>query len=481
MHATVSHPAVEAAPILGRRSWSLLILLCVAQFMVIVDMTVVNVALPSIGKALRFASAADLQWVVTAYVLFSGGLVLLGGRVADLLGGRRVFLAGLLLFTAASFASGLAPTPLALIIARGAQGLGAALLTPAALSLITTAYTGSQRATGLAAWGVIGGAGAAAGVLLGGAITSWLGWHWVFFINVPIGLGAAALTARLVPATPAAGGRLRDLDVGGAVLVIAALVLLVYTVEDTATYGWGSAHTLIALGLSVSLLALFVAVERRVTRPLIAPSIWRARSLVGGAAAMLAATGVMGGAFFLNSLYLQRVLGASPVQAGLAFFPFAAVIVLAAHISSHLLSRFGVRVVLTLGLAIAAGGALWLARVPDHATYWGNVLPGFLALGLGLGLSFVAVMIAAMAGVGSAHAGLASGVMSTAHEIGAALGVALLSAIATAASADGAFVPGYRAGLLAAAVIAGLVAVIALLVAPSVRPSGAAHMGPHGA
>ena len=478
-HASVHRPA-EAAPSPGRQPWLLLILLCAAQFMVIIDITVVNVALPSIGRTLRFASAADLQWVITAYVLLSGGLVLLGGRTADLLGGRRVFLLGLLLFTAASLASGLAPSAVALIVSRSAQGLGAALLTPAALSLITTVYTGPQRAAGLAAWGAIGGSGAAAGVLLGGALTSWLGWQWVFFINVPIGATVATLAWRLVPNVPTSGGRLRDLDITGALTLIAGLVLLVYAIEGTATYGWGSARTLVSLILSLSLLATFAAIERRVARPLIAPTIWRVRSLVSGAAVMLGATGVMGGAFFLNSLYLQRVLGASALEAGLAFLPVAVVIAVAAYLGSHLLPHFGTRSLLVLGMLVTAGGALLLARVPDHATYLANVLPGFLALGVGLGLSFVAVLIGAMAEVGSDHAGLASGLLSTAHEIGAALGVALVSAIATAGAGQTGFAAGYREGLLVAACIAGAGAVIALVAVPAVRPSGAARMGLHG-
>jgi EmrB/QacA subfamily drug resistance transporter len=479
MHHATAHPAVEAAPTLGRQPWSLLILLCAAQFMVIIDMTVVNVALPSIGRALGFASA-DLQWVVTAYVLVSGGLVLLGGRGADLLGGRRLFLLGLLLFGTASLASGLAPSAAALIASRAAQGLGAALLTPAALSIITTVYSGPQRAAGLAAWGAIGASGAAAGVLLGGAVTSWLGWQWVFFINVPIGAAVAAFAWRLVPATSVRVGRLRDLDIAGTLAVTAGLVLLVYTIEGTATYGWGSARTLGSLILAVSALAAFVAVERHTTRPLVTPAIWRVRSLVVGVAVMLGATGIMAGAFFLNSLYLQRVLGASALEAGLAFLPLAVALVLAAHLGSRLLPQVGTRVVLVLGLLVTAGGALLLAGMPNDATYLGNVLPGFLALGVGLGLSFVAVLITAMADVGGDDTGLASGLMSTAHEIGAALGVALLSTVATAGAGRAGFTAGYHDGLLLAAGIAVAGAVLTLVALPTVRPPGGAHLKLHG-
>jgi EmrB/QacA subfamily drug resistance transporter len=469
------------APMVDRKSWSLLILLSVAQFMVIIDMTVVNIALPTIGRALRFGSAADLQWVVTAYVLFSGGLVLLGGRSADLLGRRRVFLVGLLLFTTASLASGLAPSPIALVVARAAQGLGAALLTPAALSVITTTYTGSQRAVGLAVWGALAGAGAGAGVLLGGALTSWLGWQWVFFINVPIGFVAAALALWLVPAAPASVGRLRDLDMTGSLTVIAGLVLLVYTIEGAATYGWGSPATLISLVLAVGLLGAFAGIQRLVRRPLVPPFIWRQRSLVSGIAVMLGATGIMVGSFFLNSLYVQRILGASALEAGLAFLPLVVGIVVASRLGSHLVPHLGTRSVIALGLILTGGGALLLARVPDHATYLVNLLPSFVAIGVGLGLCFVAVPITVMADVDSEHAGLASGLMTTAHEIGAALGVAVLSAVATAGAAQAGFSAGYREGMLAAAFIAVAVAVISLLSVPAVRPVGMARAGLHGA
>src|SRR6266511_4925503 len=248
--------------------WSALILLCVDQFMVVLDVTVVNVALPSIGADLGFAPA-DLQWVVTAYVLFTGGLLLLGGRTADLLGRRRVFLAGLLVFTAASLASGLAPSPTALIVARGAQGFGAALLTPAALAIITTTYSGEQRTVALSAWGAIASAGAAAGVLFGGMLTTWLGWEWVFFINVPVGIGAGLLAVRLLPSSPTRRPPGRQLDVAGAASAVGGLVVLVYALTGAAEHGWSSARTLLLLALSAALLAAFVIIERSVEWPLL--------------------------------------------------------------------------------------------------------------------------------------------------------------------------------------------------------------------
>lgn len=470
---------IDASPDLERerQPWALLILLCLAQFMVIIDITVVNVALPSIGRTLNVASTADLQWVITAYVLFSGGLTLLGGRLSDLLGSRRMFLAGLLLFTVASLASGLAPSPTALIASRAAQGLGAALLTPAALSTITTTYQGRQRATGLAAWGAIGAAGAAAGVLLGGLLTSWLGWQWVFFINVPIGAASAALALWLVPARPATIRSVRELDLAGPLALIAGLFLLVYTIEGVATFGWGSTRTLVSLLVSVGLLAAFAAVERSVARPLVPPAIWRVRSVVSGIAVMLGAAGVLGGFFFLSSLYLQRVLQTSALEAGLAFLPFAVVVAVAAYFGSRLLPYLGARWLLVCGLIVATGGALFLARMPDHANYFIDVLPGFLALGIGIGPTFMAASITVMGDVSADLAGLASGMLTTAHEVGVALGVAVCSAVAMAALGGAGFSSGYRAGLLAAAVVAGAAILVSVLAVPKVRPTATTPMG----
>jgi EmrB/QacA subfamily drug resistance transporter len=466
--ATGSH--VESAPGAERRSWALLVLLTVAQFMVIIDMTVVNVALPSIGRSLRFTNAADLQWVVSAYVLVTGGLVLLGGRAADLLGRRRAFLTGLLLFTAASLASGLAPSPLALVVARAAQGLGAALLTPSALSIITTAYSGAQRAAGLAAWGTIGAAGSAVGVLLGGALTSALGWQAVFFINVPIGVVAAGLALRMVPSSPARIRDPRELDVPGAVTLIAGLALLVFTIQGTAVAGWASARTLVPAALSIGLLAGFGALERRAAQPLVPAFTWRMRSLVSGTVVMLGATAIMAGTSFLNSLYLQRVYGASALETGLAFLPATLVILLAANLASRLLPHAGTRVVLALGLVVSAGGTFLLAQMPDHPSYLVNILPGLVAIGLGLGLTFVSVSITAMADVREDIAGVASGLMTTGHETGAALGVAALSAVASAVAMSGQFASGYRAGQWVATLIVAPLLLITVLVLPAVRP-----------
>src|SRR4051794_4073468 len=320
------------------RPWSILVLLAIAQFMVILDVTVVNVALPSIGDALDF-SAGRLSWVVTAYVLFTGGLMLLGGRLADLAGRRRVFVAGLAIFTGASLASGLAWSADALIVSRAVQGAGAALLLPSALSIVTTTYRGQQRMVALGVWGALGSAGAAAGVLVGGVLTSALSWEWIFFVNVPIGVAVGLLAPRVVPAGPAVGRRGSDL-LGGATLM-GGLFALVLAIEGTSAHGWTSARTLGLAATAATLLAAFAAVERAGTAPLVPPATWRNRPLISSAGVMLVATGVLVGAFFLNTLFLQHVLGWSPIETGLAFLPLTLVILAGAHLAQRLLPRTG--------------------------------------------------------------------------------------------------------------------------------------------
>jgi EmrB/QacA subfamily drug resistance transporter len=448
--------------------------------MVIIDATVVNIALPSIGKAFRFASAADLQWVATAYVLVTGGLTLLGGRLTDLFERKRLFVIGLLLFTTASLATGLAPSAVLLVIFRAIQGLGAALLTPAALSIITTTYSGAKRATALAVWGALGAAGAAAGVVLGGILTSWFGWQWVFFINVPIGAAAAGVALFVLPASAASRGPLRDLDIAGALVLIAGLAMLVFGLTSGANHGWASAQTLVSLIVSAALLVTFGLIERRVKQPIAPPSIWRIRSLVSGNVVFLATSAVMGGVFFLSSLYLQRVLGLTAWQAGLAFLPLVIAVGGGSGLASRLVAHAGVRAVIVLGLVIEAGGALLLARMPSDATYFASVLPGFLAIGIGLGFSFVASPLLVMADVGGDDAGLASGLMQTAHEIGISLGIASLSAVATAVAMETGLAAGYRQSMVAAAVVAGLLAIVSLIVVPAVRVSGGKGLGTHG-
>ena len=461
-----------------RQPWSILFLLGAAQFMVILDITVVNVALPSIGTALGFA-AADLEWVVTIYVLFTGGLLLLGGRLTDRFDRRLVFLAGLSVFTAASLASGLAPSPGALIAARAVQGIGAAMLTPAALSIVTTTYTGSQLTKALSAWGAIGSAGAAAGVLLGGVLTSGLSWEWIFLVNVPVGIAAITLTLRLIPAGTPGRGRL---DLPGAVTVVAGLMLLVYALDGTSDHGWGSARTLLLLAVSAALLAVFVLVERASRQPLLPPATWRHRSLVSSGAVVLGITGILVGTFFLNSLYLQHVLDASALETGLGFLPLALSIGAAAQLASHLLPHVGTRAVVVGGLVLVAAGALVLAAAPDDASYFAHLLPGFLIVGVGMGFVFPGVTVTALGDVPPEEAGLASGFIATSHELGAALGVAVLAAIAATAgdiTTLSGITAGYEDGFIAAAGIAAALGAIAALTVPSIRPSAGAAAAAH--
>jgi len=481
------------------RSWLLLVVLCAAQFMVILDVTVVNVALPSIGDDLGFA-AGDLQWVVTAYVLCTGGLMLLGGRAADLLGPRRLLLGGLGLFTAASLASGLAPSAGALVAARAVQGVGAALLVPAALATVTTSYRGAQRAVALGVWGAIGSAGAAIGVLAGGVLTSLLSWEWVFLVNVPIGSAALAGIAALVPAgraarahgapgshgegrAGAAASRRGALDLPGAVTLVGGLGLLLYGLEGAAEHGWGAARTVALLGAGALVLAAFALLERGARQPLVPPRTWQLRSLVASAAVMLGATGILVGSFFLNTLYLQRALDASALQTGLAFLPLALAILAAAHLASRLLPRVGTRTLVLAGLALVALACLLLAAAPDDADYATDLLPAFLLLGLGVGPVFVSASVAAMADVAHEEAGLASGLMTTAHELGAALGVAVLSAVALAGGLGGgdpaAVAAGFQDGFVVAGAVALGLALVTLPALPSIRPAAGAHAALH--
>lgn len=462
------HRAAEA-----RRPWTVLAVLAVAQFMVILDITIVNVALPSIGRSLGF-SRSGLQWVVTAYVLCSGGLVLVGGRAADLFGRRRMFLTGLALFTAASLISGFAPSPGVLIASRAAQGIGAAMLTPSALSIISTVYSGPQLATALSIWGGIASAGIAVGVIFGGALTTLLSWHWVFLVNVPVGVVAGLIAPRVVPALPAAGER-RSLDPFGALSLVGGLAVLVYALSGAADHGWGSVRTVGLLALSAMLLIAFAAIERSVSEPLVPPAIWKVSQVVSGAAIMLGATGILAGTFFLVSVHTQEVLGWSALHSGLAFLPFVAATIVGVHSTSRAIAKVGSRVLIAAGLAIAAVGALVLSTVPDHPSYVSALLPGLVVLGLGIGLAFPATSITVMNDVDHETAGLASGVMSTAHEVGAALGTAVLSAIAVSASSTGFS----GSAFVVAAVIAGVLALAAAAVVPVVRPLPGARVSAH--
>jgi len=461
-----------------RRSWTVLGLMLLAQIMVILDVSVVNVALPSIGADLKFSSG-DYQWLISAYVLLSGGLLLLGGRLADLFRRRSVFLTGLGLFTTASLISGLSAGAMQLILARAAQGTGAALLTPAALSIIMTTYSGKQRAGALSVWGAIGSSGIALGVLFGGVLTSLLGWQSVFFINVPIGIAVLFGTLRAVPAGARSGGVRGRLDVPGAVSLVAGLLVLVYAVEGTREYGWASSRTFVLAGVAAALLAGFALIERRSGAALVPADTWRMRSLVSASTVMAGVTGIVVGAIFLLSLYLQRITGASPVVAGLEFLPLAAAITLTAAMASHLLAHLGPKFMITFGLVVMAAGALVLARSAGGTSYVADVLPGLLLLGAGTGPMFVAISVAAMSEVPAERSGLAGGLMMTGHEVGAALGVATLSAVGGGLLTSGGLVDTVHTAFLVVVGVAAVLAAVTLAALPRRVAAGAASHGHH--
>jgi EmrB/QacA subfamily drug resistance transporter len=464
---TDAHPEGHAP----RRSWALLAVALAAQILVVLDISVVNTALPTIGSALHL-SGANLQWLVTAYLMMSGGGLLLGGRIADLISRRGVFLTGLTLFTLASIGSGFANSGTQLFVARAVQGLSAALLTPSALSLITTTYAGAQRKAALAMWGAVGSLGVAAGVLVGGAVTTWSSWHFIFWINGPVGLVALLVGSRIIAKEPASRPRLRDFDVLGALAVIGGLAILVYALGGTAQHGWWSAHTAVAFAASAAAFVTFLKLERRADKPLFPPHVWKLNALVSGTAVMLGVTGLLVGTVFLTSIFLQTVLGFSAVKTGVAFVPFALAITVGTVVARHLLGHLSPRVIAATGLVIAVVASLVLSTATSGAQFATDVLPGLSALGLGVGMVFVPVSVTSMAGIPASHAGVASGFLMTGHEIGAALGVAVLSAVASTAgtlTAAAGAADAYSRGFIGAAVMAAVIAVFAVIRMPATR------------
>jgi EmrB/QacA subfamily drug resistance transporter len=409
--------------------WLALALLAAAQFVVILDASIVNVALPSIGADLNF-SQEDLSWVVNAYVLIFGGFLLLGGRLADLLGRRRLFIGGLILFALASLAGGLAQDATQLIIARAVQGLGAALLSPAALSLVTVLFAeGSERNKAMGVWGAVAGSGGAAGVLLGGMLTEWAGWEWVLFVNVPVGIAAAALAPRLLPESRNEGPR--HFDFAGAFTITAGLSLLVYALVDANSAGWGSTQTLGLGALALALIGSFYAIERNTKAPLVPfPGIFRIRTITGINVSAVLIAAALFSMFFFISLYMQQVLGFSALEAGLAYLPLAVGIIVTAGATAGLVTRFGFKPVLISGLIITAAGLIWFGQVSPGGSYVGDVLFPSLLAAVGLGLAFVSMTVAAVSGVEPHEAGLASGLINTSQQIGGALGLAILATVA---------------------------------------------------
>ena len=482
MSHPTAHPVPQAEVETPKKSWALLAVALAAQILVVLDISVVNTALPSIGRDLDL-EGGQLQWLVTAYLMMSGGGLLLGGRIADLLSRRGVFLTGLTLFTVASLVSGFADNGSQIIAARGVQGLSAALLTPSALSLIMTTYAGAQRKTALAMWGAVGSLGVAAGVLLGGAVTTWASWQFIFWINGPIGLLALLVGRRIIVKQTVTRPSLTEFDLPGAVIVIAGLGTLIYALGGTATHGWLSVQTVAALAVSALLMVAFLTVERRATKPLFPPHVWKLRTLVSGTTVMLGVTGILVGAVFLGSIFMQTVLGYSALDTGLAFLPFALAITVGTVVARHLLEHVSPRGIASTGLIITAGGAALMSTATSSAHYVTDLLPSLLAMGLGVGMVFVPVSVTSMAGIPASHSGVASGFLMTGHEVGAALGVAVLSAVASSAgaltTASGA-ADAFSRGFVGAAVIGVAFAIFALVRMPAGRVAGAGgHLHMH--
>jgi EmrB/QacA subfamily drug resistance transporter len=425
------------SPLEARKTspWLVLVLVCFAQFMVILDATIVNVALPSIQRDLDF-TASGLQWVINAYTLVFGGFLLLGGRAGDLVGRKRLFLTGVAVFTFASLLNGLAQSSEMLIAARALQGLGAALVSPAALSIITTTFAdGPERTKALGVWGGIAAGGGAVGLLLGGVLTEALSWEWIFFVNVPIGIAAFLLSARYVPESRAEN-RPATVDIAGAASVTAGLIVLVYAIVKAQEFGWASGRTLGLGALAVALLAAFVAIERRSAAPLVRLGVFRIRSLAGSNVVMLLVASGMFSFFFFSSIYVQEILGFSPIEAGLGFLPFTAGIMVGAGAAQQLIRRLGVRPVAITGMTLAAVGLAVLSRASVDGSYASDLLPGIIPMSIGMGLTFVPLTLIATTNVDNADAGLASGIFNTAQQVGGALGLAVLSTFATNRTSD---------------------------------------------
>jgi EmrB/QacA subfamily drug resistance transporter len=416
-----------------RSKWLALALLATAQFVVVLDASIVNVALPSIGSDLNF-SQDNLSWVVNAYTLFFGGFLLLGGRLADRLGRRRLFIAGMVLFALASLGGGLAQSDLWLIIARSVQGLGAALVSPAALSIVTTTFSeGAERNKALGVWGAVAGSGGAAGVLLGGVLTQFAGWEWVLFVNTPIGLAAAFIAPRLLSESRDQDSK--TFDVGGAVSVTAGLALFVYALVNANQAGWGSGETIGLGALAIALLAAFVVIERRNAQPLVPFSIFRLQTLRGSNIVGLLIGMSLFSMFFFISLYMQQILGYDALKAGFAYLPLAIGIIVSAGVASQLVTRIGFKPTLIAGMGLITAALLWFSQVSaPGGSYLGDVLFPSLLAAVGLGLAFVSVTIGAVAGTSDKDAGLASGLINTAQQVGGALGLAILAAVANAST-----------------------------------------------
>jgi EmrB/QacA subfamily drug resistance transporter len=447
--------------------WAALALVVAAQFMVVLDLSIVNVALASIKSDLGF-SESGLQWVISAYAITFGGFLLLGGRLADLLGRRRIFIAGIALFTIASALCGIAWSPSSLVVFRAIQGVGGALFAPAGLSMLMTIFReGRERNLALGIWGAASGSGAAVGVLLGGILTSYLSWPWVFYLNLPVGIALVVLTPRYLQESRV-GDALRHFDIAGASTITGSLMVLVYALTSATQDGWGSDTTVTLLLSAGALFAGFIAIERRAASPLVPFHVFRGNTLAVGALITSVIASIAFSQFFLLTLYVQQVLHYSAAESGVAFVAIAGTVAITSNFAQRLVTRYGFRRVLAAGLTSAALSQLWLVRLPTHGHYVTDLLPSFILIGVGMGLSFVAVTIASLAGVTPQNAGIASGLVNTSRQVGGAVGLAAITTIAAFASngnSAAATVHGYRVSF---AVLSGL-AVIGALCTPFLR------------
>jgi EmrB/QacA subfamily drug resistance transporter len=470
-----------------RKKWLALAVIVAAQFMVVLDVAIVNVALPSIKDDLHF-SQESLQWVITAYAIFFGGVLLLGGRLADLLGRRRMFMAGLALFTVSSLLDGLAWSEMSLIVFRSLQGLGAAMLSPAALSILTTTFReGRERNLALGIWGAASGSGGAAGVLLGGALTSALNWSWIFFINVPAGVLVLAFSPWLLSESRA-DLQHRHFDFSGAASITASLMLLVYAMTRATQHGWATGTTVGLLAGSAALMVVFLVIETRSKAPLLPMRIFRLRTLTASNVSGLLMGGAIFSQFFLLTLYMQQVLHYSALKTGVAYISLTLTIIAFSAVAQALATRLGIRRVLHVGLAVSAAALVLFARLPVHGDYWSDLFPAFLLSGLGLAMAFVPMSIGGLTGVRQAEAGVASGLINTTQQVGGAIGVAVATTVATTFTSHyvsdhpgatplsgAALTHGFQIAFYVLAGLAALGAVLAALLVES-RPADAAEI-----
>ncbi|MCW2982742.1 MAG: transporter [Conexibacter sp.] len=467
-----------ARPALRVEPRAVLALVAVAQFMVVLDATVVNVALPTIQRSVGF-SEQSLSWVLNAYTLIFGGFLLLGGRLADALGRRRLFMAGIAVFSGASLLCGVSQSEGTLLVARGLQGLGGAMLSPAALSLILTTFAeGTERNRALSVWGAIAGAGGAVGLLLGGVIVQALSWRWVFFINVPIGVTVLALAPRIVPESRSRSVTRGGYDAEGAVAITLGTMALVFTLIKAESWGWASGRTLAGFAVAILLIAAFVVIERRHENPLVPLRIFSNRSLAASDATMLVIAAALFGVFFFCTLYLQQVLGYNALKTGVAYLPWTLTTITASTLAARVVDRFTPKPVLIAGLFVSTAGFLLLTRVSGSADYASHVLPAMIVLGAGLGMSFVPITISATNGVAPGDSGLASGLLNTTQQVGGSLGLAILSTVSTTRVTNAlhagsplavALTHGFKGAFIVAASLCAVGAVLALALLPS-RP-----------